>query len=55
MGGELGSGFLKKNDTLAWNNVRETSKGFETEDDLPRFVIESHLLNNGVTDKLRSK
>lgn len=54
MGGELGTGFLAKNDTLAWNSVREPSKGFEPEDNLPRFVIESHLLNNGVKDKPRS-
>ena len=49
----MGSGFLTENDTLAWNNVRELSKVFEPEDDLLRFVIESHLLNNSVKNKQR--
>lgn len=49
----MGSGFLTENDTLAWNNVRELSKVFEPEDNLPRFATESHLLNNDVKNKLR--
>ena len=52
MGGELQSRLLTKSDTLAWTSVREPSKGFEPEENLHRFAIESHLLNNSVKDKL---
>lgn len=47
--------WIPDNDTLPLNSVREPSKGFELEDNLPRFVMESHLLNNSVKNKLRSE
>lgn len=40
---------------MAWDSVRETSKGFETKNNLTRLAIESHHLNKSVKDQLGIK